>query len=777
MENNKANLSIYSDSIQFYFNEDDIEESMRKDSQQYQNDQLNLKNKREEAYQIDCLKRQVADKIKEKKSYPRPHKDNTETEQQYNQTQEKEKIDLEKNQFILKPNYILTERNSCLTDLNSLTNINLNEMMVNQIHFNKCFECETIADPFYVSGMHLLVKDNNGDIENVVLYNYVTKDYHIDPAEIIPIGTKLIIKEPHLQLFGLDDLDFGIRIDSPTDVIIRSYPKIHITKTDDLISQADESFNNSKFYAAIRLYSQAIEIDNKNTKALINRCKTYIKQEKYYLANQDAKQAIKLDSNNEEAHFYNGRSFYLLKKFNLALESFQTCLKINPSNSDAVFQAKKTTDRINESKNGAYDFEGLYNQLFKRECLNMDIAEYMCDKIMITDIENKSKGVVATEFIKQGTLLTVSKAAATSLHNKVDFRKKSFMVVDCVNDSMSTRNEAEIITNLAFNMQNDPDIADQVYALYGGPNYSRDKVEFPFIDIKRIEAIYSFNSFEIKNYIEALELQELDKQIAKYAVYDEDEYSDLDLASIDLKSDFYRNVSNLQIRSNNLDRQNGLFALSAYYNHSCVANCIARTIGDMQIFYTQKDVEKGEELTIRYFSPEWTWSQKVERATEIYGFTCDCQLCKLDESDPMRKIREQLVNQMKMKNSTREVSISEALTDMTKMRYTYIKRPELQILLISPIQILAFKYRQNFNYGQSAKYFEELFEKIKDFNDFGAITLLKEAYADYLNCSYPEKSESCKEKAFHFFNSLSMNKVYYERLWEKMIQYCELVES
>ena len=71
----------------------------------------------------------------------------------------------------------------------------------------------------------LLIKDLKGDVEVLVLYNYETKSVHKDSKFIWPIDIQLIIKEPYMQLFGLeeDETDFGIRVDSPTDVVVQSY--------------------------------------------------------------------------------------------------------------------------------------------------------------------------------------------------------------------------------------------------------------------------------------------------------------------------------------------------------------------------------------------------------------------------------------------------------------------------------------------------------------------------------------------------------------------------
>ncbi len=440
-------------------------ENQEINSKAYLNDKLKLKKFKEKLRTEEITNRKLADKIKSIKPYKRPNKSNSLTEQKFKQQYQKEKENHEKSEFILKTNYVTTERNSCLINISSLKSINLKDMMVNKMHYGHVLECKTIADPFYVSGMNLLIQDSNGDIENLIVYNYETKSIDIDPKFLIPIGTRLLIKEPHLQHFGLEDDNFGIRVDSPTDIVIQSYPDVDSNKSvEELIEEGNKAFGKSYLYPAIRFYSQAIEKSNKtSSRAYLNRSQAYLRLEKNYSAFQDAQQAAKLDKNNDKAYFRIGKSAYLLRKFEIALESYETCFKLNPKNTEVEIEIKKTKERINESKTGNYNFQALYEQFFKRENLYMDIAEYKSNKTTVTDIKNKSKGVVATESIKKGTLLLASKAASAVFHTKVDYRKKSFNTVHCNLGSYNTKNESENISNLIYKMQDDPDLADQIY--------------------------------------------------------------------------------------------------------------------------------------------------------------------------------------------------------------------------------------------------------------------------------------------------------------------------
>jgi hypothetical protein len=114
-------------------------------------------------------------------------------------------------------NYILTERHSSLIKLGSqdCKRISFGDMTLNKIHMNTYVECRTLEDPVYVGAnvAHFLVNDDADNYENLVVYNC---DQNVD----MPSGTRLLIKEPHLQLNGLGEFDFAIRIDSPSNLVV-----------------------------------------------------------------------------------------------------------------------------------------------------------------------------------------------------------------------------------------------------------------------------------------------------------------------------------------------------------------------------------------------------------------------------------------------------------------------------------------------------------------------------------------------------------------------------
>jgi hypothetical protein len=324
-----------------------------------------------------------------------------------------------------------------------------------------------------------------------------------------------------------------------------------------------------------------------------------------------------------------------------------------------------------------------------------------------------------------------------------------------------------IIANLAYKMQNDPDLAAQIYGLYAGDEYDRENIKQANInvDIMRLEKILSKNSFDSKNYLDAVELGRLQKEYIKQLEVLEFSVNQLDLVdleSLNFESDTYKQLTKIQIKYDNLNQQRGLWVLPSYFNHSCAGNSFHICIGDVMMIYTRRDVNKGEELTLNYLAAEQKYSVRLEKLFKMHQFKCECELCNLDEADSMRDAREILMKKMFAK---KEQSISEALADVNRMRCTYLKRPKFQIQMIFPLEILASKYRTDSVFNESAKCYEQIFDVAKDLSEFVSLAALKEAYIDFRKCSEIEKSDACKARASEYFGFF---KSYFELVWEKI---------
>jgi len=159
------------------------------------------------------LLQENAKRINKIKPFDRPDKDHISTSFNYRTNCDSYKKEQNKNECSMRSSFISTKQHSSHKNLSDLKPISLKDMKVNKIHYGNYLDVKAIAEPFYIAGMNLLIEDKNGNIENLILYNYNLKSHQIDPSYLIPQGTRLLIKEPFLKLFACAEKEFGIRVD------------------------------------------------------------------------------------------------------------------------------------------------------------------------------------------------------------------------------------------------------------------------------------------------------------------------------------------------------------------------------------------------------------------------------------------------------------------------------------------------------------------------------------------------------------------------------------
>ena len=236
----------------------------------------------------------------------------------------------------------------------------------------------------------------------------------------------------------------------------------------------------------------------------------------------------------------------------------------------------------------------------------------------------------------------------------------------------SSQNFADII----YKMQADPELAKNVYSLYPGPDFNRnEKISEYIVDTLRVQEIQKYNSFKIESHFDCVDNQ---------------------MEDINSKG-------------------SGLWLFPSFLNHSCVGNAIRVFLGDLLLIYAKKDVKKGEEITVNYFSSDLNTDRK-EKCFKYYNFKCDCRLCVVDSKDTNQKKREPYLNEIlskKANSNLSRISLNELLEDEKFMRKSYANQNELQIGLILALENLALKYRQLFNYQKSADIYEEIYKITK----------------------------------------------------------------
>ena len=349
------------------------------------------------------------------KPYKRPHKDRYMTMMSFHLMSEDIKSKhFKANEREVKMTTSVAAKKSCLKKLDELKPILLREMLVNQTHTGHYLICRTLVEPVFQTGMMLLAEDEEGNIEQVTIYNY-SMSYDIDPATLIPCNSVMIVKEPSLKP-TLDRLNFQIRVESPSDIQIVTHfhciEKWKDTSVDqltyeDLNRRGNASFVKKNYHEATRWYLLALNKE-KQAKTYANLSAAYLALEEYHSAFESARSAYELAEKNEKALFRMARACYEMRDFQQANEYFVKCLSVNSESKEARDYLNLVDKRLAEEKTGHYDIKHLLGES-KRGVLRLDVADYQSSDISVVDIEGKGKGVKATQPIKRGTLIMVDK--------------------------------------------------------------------------------------------------------------------------------------------------------------------------------------------------------------------------------------------------------------------------------------------------------------------------------------------------------------------------------
>lgn len=131
------------------------------------------------------------------------------------------------NQSIVMTNTTTHSRkhSSYVKDLTKLEPILLRQMEVNKIHYGKYLECILVEDPFVINAKQFLITDTEQmQLEFLNIYNFdvdLNEGAFEEFQMFLSKGSKIIIKEPYLKICGFKSpMEFCLRVDSPTDVII-----------------------------------------------------------------------------------------------------------------------------------------------------------------------------------------------------------------------------------------------------------------------------------------------------------------------------------------------------------------------------------------------------------------------------------------------------------------------------------------------------------------------------------------------------------------------------
>ncbi|RUS20899.1 hypothetical protein BC937DRAFT_94090 [Endogone sp. FLAS-F59071] len=529
---------------------------------------------------------------------------------------------------------------SSKAQLGSLMRITLSELKLETVHYGYVLVCRTIVKPFKFKGVHLVVEDpitghgprsaRQVKADRLSLYDFVSFPGSCsDLSEVVPLGTRLFIKEPYYKIGSQDGVP-TIRCDSPADVIfvpneqidgpllaglqwtdtlsvtygptVKCGPEPCIKSADDLKRKGNEQFTRKDYVSAINTYTQALGLEPRNDLLLSNRAQAYLNLNQFHKAQDDAEEAWNVSKTNIKARFRQAKALYGMKLY----EKASAILKDLKTSTEIQQLLQSIQQRLEEQQHGRYDIKGIIEE--SRSIHYLDHADYV-GHVRVTDIPGKGRGMMATENIVEGTLLLCSKAFAIVFE---DEREKHVEIPT----------NASIVSRIVCKLQNEPLATADIYNLYAGPNMPpipvnrTNTTENILLDINRITNIVDQNCLELR--------------------------SDDHLWSQPFLPHAFGTGSRDKTKIGN---EAGLWIMPSFINHSCLANASYITIGDLMFVRAMRAIAKDEEILISYLSIGGTCGERKEKL-QLCGFECKCPLCESERTQPraLRNRRAQLLS-------------------------------------------------------------------------------------------------------------------------------------
>ncbi|KAK4502484.1 hypothetical protein PRZ48_005909 [Zasmidium cellare] len=527
----------------------------------------------------------------------------------------------------------------CTVPLADLEPITINELELETVHRGRVLVVRTLGYPSRIQAVQNAIEDSEGSVDRLAVYNF---DMRLRPEQILPKGQLLAVKEPYYKVTA--DGAPMVRVDHPSDFVIlrpedSAIPLQLRPKLLELVdspsawkAKGNAAFKARDYRGAIELYSNGIEFDQTNPTChqekegsthllqldmYRNRAQANINLGRYEAALADAEASIissddlasgeaGLVNSNVKAFYRAGIAAYHLQSYDKAQQMFESILKIAPMDSDAQRELQRVRRRLVEQSMGAYDFEEMI------ECAmtvdkRLDVADFKAN-VTVQKTVDRGHGLFATKAIKAGELVLVEKALFVAFNT--DEGADQSVIMNLNTGVMSVGTHPTRLVGAVHKMLHSPKLAEAFSHLYDG-GYEPRGVQVVdgvvAVDTFQVEAALDFNGFGLPSDPTAV-----DRDMADQAT-----------------------------------SSTGVWMTSSFINHDCIGNAARSFMGDVMVIRATKDLEKGDEILMRYKNSDDDIESFQKTVLSSWKFTCSCALCTAEAKtpEPQRQRRLELIKE------------------------------------------------------------------------------------------------------------------------------------
>ncbi|PIL37354.1 transcription factor [Ganoderma sinense ZZ0214-1] len=582
-------------------------------------------------------------------------------------------------------------KHSSTTSVESLQPVTFAGMLVRRAHVGQYLLCRIVAPCCRMVAVQTIVEDIDGRVHDLSIYNFPsTFDCdlkHVDT--LFPLGAVLAIREPTFKapLQGIRPI---IRVDSPTDIVfvVPDSPILHNVAwqtgatvprspaepatLDAWRQRGNAYFNSAQWFLAAWAYSRGLVVDPDATVVRSNRAEVYLRLNYFSGAAADAQQVLATDGIpdglSDKTTFRLAKAEYGRGEYDAAVGHFTRWQECHLKDAVAAPWIQRCQARQAEKQTGQYNWVSMFREAEKE--IRLDVADFV-GPMEVSQMMGRGggRGAVATKEIKTGELLLVTKPFASAYASDLP-QDKIIITLDLISNISRERTDAVLMAHIIDKLYGNPDLRDQVYHLYAGPDYPSPPSSYPppldqatpvdlfsprtNIDIAQLEAICIYNNF--------CPLRLEDNQVTENA------------------------------------KPTGLYPLASLFNHSCGANSIWYCIGDVMIVRAAEPIPSGAEITIPY-TVEESYVTRQGILKKHMQDHCTCWLCEEDRKDGDERLRRRhALNEMVSSHKLTSASLKEVQKFEKDVRETFAPtRGPVRPLSALALHVLAEKLRASGN--------------------------------------------------------------------------------
>jgi tetratricopeptide (TPR) repeat protein len=498
--------------------------------------------------------------------------------------------------------------------------LSIDDLQLESHHRGKVLVLRCIEQPIRSAAIQTIVEDSNGAAERLALYN-VPSSFKFE--DILPQDLVLAIKEPYYEQSGQGSC---IRVDHPSDIVALSLSSRLLPESFrpsenksalELKDEGNAAYGSKNYLLAFRIYTSAIDaISNSNKtedislKRLIlrNRAMVHLYLGHFESALSDAKEAaIPQDEaqgpadvkRNTTAYYRAGRAAYELHWYSEAEIRFNKALELSPGDADSLNELRKIKDRQKETA-GEYDFSSMSTSTNKKQN-RLDKADFTSGTTIRDAGEGRGRGLFASKDFTPGDLVMCEKGLSVSFDSDTG-ASNSYTILDSKTEKRASDTTASLLFQLTDKLARSPTTAARFFDLHDA-GYS------PQTPLTLVDGIVPVDTFRT------------------LAIIHHNTYGCPTVRSSS-------NAAQAQLASSTGYPSSGLWIHASYVNHACNGNAMRSFIGDMMILRATRNIKQGDEICMPYRLPHPDKAVTQGELQKIWGFKCDCSLCRVEAATP-----------------------------------------------------------------------------------------------------------------------------------------------